>query len=347
MTIESYTEDLRHRYEINWLGPGVEPKLLASVLKVLDFDAAVEESPTGLSGISHPKLLVGRRSSRKHLVIVQSGFHRSFDTSRPRAERLGEPPPPAHDRRPLTEREEEVRRELLFASYDVKARFEKDGWTCDIIYFMNMSSPDDIGKSFSTELKRRYGGQLGGVDLRSTIYSSNGAIARIPPQALRQNALATGACFLSLGDFLEEELVAIATASEDEALSATRSSLARTRVLHYFAPPADELMLATLAEARVDWSERDLVVVPHASKHFKHPVAPTTVLTGVNKDDPLEVALALRGAKFINYEGEKSYVTDDGYKIVHKISTTPQESWSKKIATAVELLKSLKELIPW
>jgi hypothetical protein len=328
-----------HRYSVALLSPEAEERFLRRVLTALGFQPSRQESPIGLSGLQHSSLLTGVSTTAHHIVLCQTGFQQVF--AAPRVARIGQSSPPPGDSRALREREEQLRRDILFSGYDLKGRFEAEGWTCDLLCFLNLSSPEEGGSDLLDFTLRRQRSGLAPIDIQSTVHQSTDPIAHIPLAELRRNAISTGACFLGLSDLLDHELVSVTQSEESAALETAIEMLKRLRIVQYFRPPTDELLLATLAKSTTGLPQQQLSTAADLSKRLNHPLGDNALLAGVDKDNPLEVALALRKEHLIQYRGKVAYVTESGLQVSHEIEKTAQESWIAKISKLVNLLKSL------
>ncbi len=330
-------EKLPYHYSVSYLDFQAERRLLEALLSSLGFTPTLEAAPTGLSGLKHRDTLVGVDSQRSHMVVVQSGFQQLFVLERPRAQRLGTPYEPP-DKRSLDEREEELRRELIFSAYDLKARYEDKGIACDILYFLNAASPEE-GLDLHALALERQSKQQPPLPVATNRYSGTNPPPRLPLGALRRNALSTGAAFLGLSDLSPDELADLTRADSDRTVLVARQALDRLRLAQYFHPPADEFLLGALAGEHQGLPNSDLVKATDLTRRLQHPLAASSLLKGVDIENPLEVARALKKKGFVRYEGTIAHTTDSGAQIVHKFAGTPQESWIMKIGKLLSLFK--------
>lgn len=329
-------ESYPHRFSVYFLSLTAERRFLETILKALEFTAQIESAPQGLSGLAHPPHLVGLNSSTKHAVVCQSGFQTAFTLKLPsrRPEDLANP---TRDES-LPEREDRIRRNLLFSGYDLRAKFESEGWTTDVLYFLNASSPEEGGVDLGTLARPD------GTSPPSVQYYKSGStvpIPRIPLAELRRNAISTGACFVDLSDVRREELAAILQTSPEEALVASAHMLKRLRLSQYFRPPIDELLLGTLAKSPQGLSPEQLGAAPHISSALNHPPSQAQHIAPVDYSDPLAVVKALEAEKRLRIKGSLAFTTDQGAQVAYEFEKSAEESWVQRILKLLPLVKFL------
>ena len=336
-----------YSYEVTNLERTVEQRLLLRVARALGFSTEILKAPRGLSGIKHGEILLGKQERERHAVLFQSGFERCLSSELPPA-LSGLSAGMTRDPRPLDVREEATRREVLFSAYDIKALLKQQGWNTDVVYFLNMETPDQRGARLTELLQRALGPSLGHVRVRSQVTGSTHPIKTIPVGDLEQSAVATGAGLIKLSDLQVDELIDLASPADPEIRSpVVEELLMRTGLLYYFKPPIDELMLGTLNQSNLSWSEQELVLSSEVSSAFRHKPSKPTLVTEGDLDDPFAVIAALRSHSYIiSYEAEVTRLTEKGDHIVHRFKANPQ-SWHKKVADVVDLVKRLKGIASW
>ncbi len=305
--------------------------LLGSLARFLGFEPELHMEAKGLSGMSHSNAMIGRNECRKHAIVLQSGFEKCLYRSLQ-----------YESQEPLEVLEEESRRNAFFSASDIRSQLEDEGWVVDVLYFINVHSPVVDAVNLVDDMRRD--GILKEVESQKHVklHQGLGPLAEFPLSSIETNVVATGACLLKLADLTATELVELT--SKDTAQrepSAISGVVARTSLKQYFQPPVDELLLGALNSAKVDWSEKELVLSSAASANLGHRPGRPELISKTALDDPLEVIMALRNEKYIDYEGEVTRILARGGKVVHRFKKVNRLSWHRKIANIVDLVKKL------
>jgi hypothetical protein len=314
------------------LGSTSERLLLQAVLAVLGFDPAPPGAVIGLSGLQHNCLVVGVNKTSKHAVLALTGMGRAY-THKGSTGRLVM----GSSQISFAGKEDRARRGLLLAGYDVQARYHHDGYSCDLLFFLNACEPEHLGldrndKNLIVGLEPVTGPRVP-QDVNIVTCFADEPVVTLPEEELRENALAVGACFLRLSDFSSEAVVAVADyGAPDIVRSYVETELRRLRVREYFHPPADALLLGAISMNDGQMTLNQVRAVPEISKALAHPVGDNQVVQDVDKDDPLGVLAALEKHKLIEWRLTTVYKTASGKEVMLEMSKTPQESWINKIA---------------
>ncbi len=330
-------ESYPHRFSVFFLNPAAEEAFLRAVLQALGFEARLEATPKGQSGLAHASHVLGVDAARRHAVICQTGFQAAFVAARPTTLTLAAPPSRAEES--LSSREDRIRRELLFAGYDLKAKAETDGWTTDVLYFLNATSPEEGGHDLESLTKA--GPEASPPSVSYSKAGSTHPILRIPLAELRRNALSTGACFIELSDVQTNELATILQAPPGEVLAATQQMLRRLRLPQYFRPPADELLLGALAKSPQGLPSEALVAAHQVSSALQHPPSEAQHISPVDYRDPLAVVRALEADKKLRVKGSLAFTTEAGAQVAYEFEKSPEDSWVQKVLKLLPLAKFL------
>jgi hypothetical protein len=324
-----------HRFYVYFLEPAAERRFLEAALRALGFEVRDEAAPVGLSGLTHSPHLMGLRTDTRHAVICQSGFQGAFAIERPGPS--GAVGPRSAPEVTLIEREDRVRRALLFAGYDIKARLESEGWTVDLFYFLNATSPQEGGIDLEALSKT---GPRSSAPVLYHKSASTKPILRIPLAELRRNAIGTGACFIELSDVRLDELTAVLSPHEEDSVAASRALLSRLRLPQYFQPPVDELLLGVLAKSPGGLSADQLVAAPAISSVLKHPPSAALHMPGVDYRDPMAVIKALESEKRLKVKASVVLPTEQGVQVAYEFEKSAQESWVERVLKFLPFVKS-------
>jgi len=280
----------------------------------------------GLSGLVHPFDAMGRRG--KNILLVVGGADRDHPADR-------------HPDSPRT-RMMSWRDRALLSAYDVQAALQSEGFVVDLLFFHNISyGPVPIPQGAFSEWVQEH--RLP-ADVRLSHSVSVNEIPKMSNDELRTVAQSIGACFLSLNDFLFSDISLLTTPCQVAEQKNVLANLLRAhRVVQYFHPPMDELILGAYGFSKrqdVQLLER----LPEAAMSVGHPVAPNVLVKQANYLDPVETAKALENHKYISYSS-KLEITDAGTKIIHEIHKSAQGSLIVRILKHLGLSELAKLVI--
>lgn len=323
--------------------------LLLNIVKALGFAPVAGGYYRGLSGLEHGFEIVGARQNR-HLLLVLSGPISLDERSRdPWLALLQQKEKETAPWGPDVSVQEEVwKRLVLLPACDAQAGWGLRGWTIDTLVFYNV---------FAFFPSRDRGGiaefrkHVRVTEVPLQCHFDWASRASIPSDlALARLGSSTGACFISLAEILDLVRVTgfnfFARDAEDAQIHKLRHYLTQRRVIQFFEPPTDELLLtaANLAALRPKPSPH-IIDAAKLSTKLKHPLSPNVILTDVPHRDPVKVAKELEEHKLIAYEAQTVHVTPNGKMTIEKITKTPQESFVLRLLRILDVPGTVEGII--
>jgi hypothetical protein len=315
--------------ELN-LGDHSKAALLKRLITTVGYQYSGADTIRGLSGIRHAFDAIGTR--KKNILLVVGGAEtealRKKDQWDPRA------------------RMEVWRNNALLSAYDVQAALQMEGLVVDLMFFHNINYTQAwVGPKFASQewieknklphdISRSHTTSVYDIPLMST-------------DDLSTVAQSIGACFLSLDDLQIGEIALLTAASEARVpTEKIRNILLRRRLLQYFQPPTDELILSAYDFSKRH--DRDLVTdITESADALGHPSVQNVLVPAANFRNAIETAKALEKHKFISYESRVE-ITQPGYTISQSIRKTAQGSLVVRILKSIgigDLAKSIIEAI--
>lgn len=323
---------LKNQYCELRLGEQSETRLLKSLIESIGFQYSGADTIPGLSGLRHRFDAIGTKG--KNILLVVGGAETEDLRKR-------------HQWNPRAQMEAWRDRALLSA-YDVQSVLQLDGFIVDLMFFHNISYTTEwvgFGPKFDIRewIKKHH--MPHDISMSHTISVND--IPLMSNDELATVAQSVGACFLSLNDLKLDEITLLATPSDTTVtLDKIKDILSRLRVIQYFHPPTDELILSAYDLSKRD--DKELVTaLKESAEELGHPPVQNVLVPAANFRDPVETAKALEKNKYISFES-KVEINESGFKITQSIRKTAQGSFVVRILKAVglgDLAKSIVEAI--
>lgn len=307
-----------HEYSEFSLGEESRGNFLKNVISALGYNYSGPDVLDGLSGLKHRFEAIATRD--KNILLIVGGAEKRRDEKR------------QHYLTPR-ERMETWRNSALLSSYDVQNVLSLDGYIIDLMFFHNISYNIHIpsyGKVHFDEWVKQ--NNLAG-DLSVTRTQSVSPIQTLDNQELAAVAQSIGASFLSLDDLSLKEIASLILSQDQKAVEYAKDISKKLRLLQYFYPPTDELLLGTYDISKR--TDKELAKdIYHAALTFGHQPGANVIVPQVDFKDPVATAIALEKHKYIEYQSSVE-ITGEGKRITQTIKKTAQGSF------IIRLLKSL------
>lgn len=321
---------LKNQYCELRLGEQSKTRLLKNLVESIGFQYSGSDTIPGLSGLRHRFDAIG--SKGKNILLVVGGAETEDLRKRyqwdPRAQM------------------EAWRDRALLSAYDVQSALQLDGLIVDLMFFHNINYTTEwVGPKFDPSgwLKKHHMPH----DISMSHTTSVDNIPFMSNDELAIVAQSIGACFLSLNDLKLDEIKLLAKPSDTTvALDKIKDILSRLRIIQYFHPPTDELILSGYDLSKRH--DKELVTaLKESAEQLGHPAVQNVLVPAANFRDPVETAKALEKNKYISFES-KVEINESSFKITQSIRKTAQGSFVVRILKAVglgDLAKSIVEAI--
>jgi hypothetical protein len=330
-------DDMSSRPNTHWinqfcelrLGEQSRARVLKSLIESIGFQYSGEDTIPGLSGIHHRFDAIGTKG--KNILLVVGGAETEELRKR-------------HQWNPRAQMEAWRDRALLSA-YDVQATLQLEGFVVDLMFFHNISYTNEwVGfgpKSDPGEWIEKH--QMPN-DISMSHIMSVKDIPLMSNDELATVAQSIGACFLSLNDLKLDEITLLATPSDSKVtLDKIQDILRRLRVLQYFHPPTDELILSAYdVSKRTD--KKLVTALKESAEELGHPPVENVLVPAANFRDPVETAKALEKNKYISFESRVE-INESGFKVTQSIRKTAQGSFVVRILKGIGLGDLAKSII--
>lgn len=318
---------MNHLYGELQLGEDSLKRFLSHTMSAMGFEFQGPQSMQGQSGLIHKVDGLGVR--KNNIIVVFSGgagLRQLHDGS------IGENP---------KEIVEYWARDALLRMYDVASVLRSEGLIVDLLYFQNVLTrdlPDFPGRDLDHWLEENKLPR----DIGGTWSTSVDPIEIAHPRFLSDIASSVGACFLGLNDLPLSDISMIVNDSVESKFCNSREALTRARVIQYFNPPTDELLLSSLALTKT--KKRTFIddTFSTALELAREPRQNTIVPTA-DYNDPVATAVALKEIGAIDFEATVT-INEPGRQIVQTIKKTAQENLAFRILRSLELPEIAKAI---
>ena len=314
------------------LGEKSKARLLKNLIESMGFQYSGADTIHGLSGVHHRFDAIGTKG--KNILLVVGGAETEDLRKR-------------HQWSPR-EQMEAWRDRALLSAYDVQSALLLNGFIVDLMFFHNISYTTAwVGSGLKSDhrdwIKKHY--MPDDITMSHTMSAYD--IPLMSNDELATVAQSVGACFLSLNDLKLDEIALLAAPSDTRVtLDKIKNILGRLRVMQYFRPPMDELILSAY-----DLSKRHdkelITALKKSAEKLGHPPVQNVLVPGANFRDPIETAKTLEKNKYISFES-KVEINQPGFKITQSIRKTAQGSFVVRILRGIglgDLAKSIIEAI--
>jgi len=317
------------RYDHSELRLGEQSKtiLLRNLLEGLGFKFSGADVLTGLSGLHHAFDAIGTKGP--NILLVVGGAEHPDTKER-------------HKWNPRA-RMEDWRNNALLSVYDVQSALVQEGLIVDLMFFHNINytlrrlSENKDFKDWIIEI-----GLPHDVELSYSI--SVNEIPLMSTEELANVAQSIGASFLTLDSLSVEEIILL---TRQEIATGAKSNisdiLAKLRLLQYFEPPTDELLLSAYDLSRSQ--NKDLPqIVYDASQSLGHEPSANVLVPSADFRDPLSTAQALERNKYIEFTHDVE-ITDSGFRVTQSIRKTAQGSFVIRVLNSLGLPELAKAIV--
>lgn len=319
--------DAKREYAEFTLGAHSRSVFLRNFLSAIDYSFSGAQKLQGLSGLTHPFEVVGRKG--KNILLVVGGAE-----AHARGPGLAQESP--------RERMEHWRNKALLSAYDVQSALARDGLIVDLMFFHNICNALRFEELVALrELVKKYNLPL---DTSGCFHTSVNPVPILATEELVRVAQSVGACFLSLNDLSIEEISALSQKSDAAAVATAAAAAKRIRLAQYFRPPTDELVLSGYDMSRSHSADLSRAVYDAAAELGHQPSQNAIVSPDVFKD-PVATAKELETHKYISFESKTVTVTPDGHQVVQTIRKSAQGSFVIRVLNEVGLPAIAKAII--
>ncbi len=298
---------------------------LRNVLNALGFKHSGPSSFSGLSGLKHKFDAIGKRD--KNILLVAGGaayYDKGGIKLNPR------------------KRMEQWRNKALLSAYDVQSALAEDHLIVDLMFFQNVNYKCRVGKDIDPNkwIQRLKVPK----DFAEMHITSSHEIPLLPQDELVKVANSIGACFITLNDFTIEEISALSGTDDIKVVgSMAYEKCKRLRLLQYFSPPTDELLLSACDLSSSSGSDLPKKLYD-TSLALGHAPTENVLVTAASFKDPVETAKQLEKNKYIEFES-KIEITEEGHKITQTIRKTAQGSFVVRVLKTLGLPDLAKAII--
>ena len=261
------------------LGPTSKDILLKNFLTSLGYEWLENKKLRGLSGLNYKFDAIGVKE--KSVLIIIGGAE--SDDSR----RFSD----------LKERMEKWRDSSLLGFYDIQAALNSEGVMTDMVFFQNIYdklSPQDVFTILNPKNDRFILKEYGfPIDSYVALHNAKEEIPILSSERLRDMSQNVGACFFSLSDFDNDNLIQITEYFDDNSLNIMSSFLKKIRVYNYFYPPADELLLSCMDKGRITTDQKEIRKIIPVAEKFGKDIQDNVLISDIKVRDPIVIAQSL------------------------------------------------------
>ena len=309
------------------LGPESQGTLLKHLFAGIGYGYSGPATIPGLSGLRHSFSAIGTKSNNILLAVGgrEEDRPKGLDRDSPRALM------------------EAWRDRALLSAYDVQGALERDGLVVDLMFFQNVNQGQNWFRTGMHPLEWARKNHLpDDIGLRFT--ESVFQIPVMPSEELAIVAQSVGASFLSLGDLRLDEIAMLTTKGEGVVPhDKIKDVLSRRRILQYFYPPTDELILSAYDISKRD--DKGLVTeLKESAEAIGHPPVRNVIFPQANFLDPVQTAQELERSKYISFES-KVQITESGFTITQSIRKTAQGSLVLRVLKRLGISNLAKTII--
>lgn len=323
------TNDKIHEYSELCLGEESKQVFLRNVLTTLGYEHSGPSSLFGLSGLEHLFDAIGKRNENILLVSGGAAYH---DYAKGKSKNLNP-----------KERMEQWRNKALLSAYDVQSVLTQDNLIVDLMFFQNVNNKHQSWSKSSDRDEWRERHKLP-KDIAGMHTESVYDVPVLSQNELLKVANSIGASFLTLNDLTIDEIAALASTDYTKELKTkVHNTCKRLRLLQYFNPPTDELLLSAY-----DLNRSSDPYLPNklydTSMALGHIPTENELVPSASFKDPVETAKQLEKHKYIEFES-KIEITQEGRKVTQSIRKTAQGSFVIRVLKTLGLPDLAKAII--
>ena len=315
-------------YEV-CLGEQSKQVFLRNVLNTLGFKYSGPSSFFGLSGLKHEFDAIGKKDNNVLLVVGGAAY---YDSYKEKNKNLNP-----------RERMEQWRNKALLSAYDVQSALAQDNLIVDLMFFQNVNNKCHwVGKDIDpNEWKKRHKVP---EDIAAMHITSIYDVPLLSQDELVIVANSIGASFITLNDLTIDEISTLSGTEDIKAVeSMSYETCKRLRLLQYFNPPTDELLLSACDLSHS--SEPDLPSKLYdTSLALGHMPTENVLVPSASFKDPVETAKQLEKNKYIEFKSVME-ITEEGHKITQTIRKTAQGSFVVRVLKTLGLPDLAKAII--
>jgi hypothetical protein len=314
------------RYNHSELRLGDQSKiiLLRNLIEGLGFTFSGADSITGLSGLHHTFDAIGTRD--QNILLVVGGAEKLAKkenlSSNPRIQM------------------ENWRNNSLLSAYDVQSVLSQEGLVVDLMFFHNINYKIRKGGNYNEF--EDWVSELGlPHDIELSYAMSVNEIFLMSTEELANAAQSIGASFLTLDSLSAEDIISLT--HKGIGTDVKKDILSKLRLLQYFEPPTDELLLS--AYDLSGSQNKDLPkILFDTSKYLGHEPSANVLVPFADFNDPISTAKELENNKYIDFSHDVE-ISETGIKVTQSIRKTAQGSFVIRILNSLGLPEFAKAIV--